>query len=37
MAIKTNMSKAYDRMKWNFIEKLLQKMGFYEKLILWLI
>ena len=36
MAIKTDMSKAYDRVEWKFIEELLRKMGFCEKWISWI-
>ncbi|XP_010506884.1 PREDICTED: uncharacterized protein LOC104783422 [Camelina sativa] len=36
MAIKTDMSKAYDRVEWEFIDKLLHKMGFDEKWIRWI-
>ncbi|KAG7585995.1 Reverse transcriptase zinc-binding domain [Arabidopsis thaliana x Arabidopsis arenosa] len=36
MAIKTDMSKAYDRIEWDFIENLLRKMGFCEKWIMWM-
>lgn len=36
MAIKTYMSKAYDRVKWNFLEFLMEKMGFAHGWIKWI-
>lgn len=37
IAIKTDMSKAYDRVEWSFLETLFHKMGFDSKWITWIL
>lgn len=35
MAVKTDISKAYDRLEWNLIEKVLLQMGFHSIFVNW--
>ena len=37
MAVKTDMSKAYDRLEWDFIALVLARLGFYRSFISWII
>lgn len=36
MAVKTDMSKAYDRIEWSFVEEVLERFGFHSKWIRWI-
>jgi len=36
MVVKTDMSKAYDRVEWKFVNCVLQQLGFHERWIGWI-
>lgn len=36
MAVKIDMSKAYDRVEWGFVSQVLTHLGFHEKLVNWI-
>ena len=36
MAIKTDISKAYDRVEWNFLEKVMLQLGFNARWVQWI-
>ena len=36
MAIKLDMSKAYNKVEWVFVENVMKKLGFQEKWIAWI-
>ena len=36
MAMKLDMSKAYDRVEWNFLIKIMERMGFHPKWVGWI-
>ena len=36
MAVKTDMSKVYDRIEWSFLNKVLDRLGFHSNWITWI-
>lgn len=36
MAVKTDITKAYDRLEWKFLEETMRKMGFHDKWVNWI-
>ena len=37
MAVNLDMSKAYNKVEWEFIEKVMRRMGFHEKWVGWVL
>lgn len=36
MAVKTDITKVYDRREWRFIEETMRRMGFHDKWVSWI-
>lgn len=36
MAVKTDISKAYDRLEWDFIQAVMERLGFHQRWIHWI-
>lgn len=36
MAVKTDISKAYDRLEWTFIREVMERLGFHQKVVEWM-
>ena len=36
LALKSNISKAYDRLEWVFLKKVMERMGFHSRWVGWI-